>query len=76
MPTIPSTNDEKLKSQVKKELDDAKKIAKTLDLEKAKSGEWFITLLNQVIKAYDRNARATYFQKNTQDSLAMKLQIS
>lgn len=63
MTTMPSPDDESLKSQVSKELDEAKTLAKSLDFEKVKTGEWFITLLKQVIKAYDRNAKATYFQK-------------
>jgi uncharacterized protein (DUF697 family) len=60
--TIPS-DDEHLKSQVSKEMEEAKALAKSLDFEKVKNGEWFIHLLKQVVKAYDRNARATYFQK-------------
>ena len=31
--------------------------------DEVKSGEWFISLLQKVIQAYDRNARAIYFQK-------------
>jgi len=61
--TTPSPDDEHLKSQVAKELEEAKALAKSLDFEKVKTGEWFINLLKQVVKAYDRNARATYFQK-------------
>lgn len=63
MTTTPSSDDEHLKSQVSKELEEAKSLAKSLDFEKVKNGEWFITLLKQVVNAYDRNARATYFQK-------------
>lgn len=63
MTTTLSPDDEPLKSQVSKELEEAKSLAKSLDFEKVKSGEWFITLLRQVIKAYDRNAKAAYFQK-------------
>ncbi len=63
MTTTPSPDDERLKSQVSKELEEAKGLAKSLDFEKVKTGEWFITLLKQVVKAYDRNAKATYFQK-------------
>jgi len=61
--TTPSSDDENLKSQVSKELDEAKALAKSFDFEKVKNGEWFIALLKQVVKAYDRNARAAYFQK-------------
>jgi len=63
MTTIPTSDDESLKSQVSKELDEAKALAKSFDFEKVKNGEWFITLLKQVVKAYNRNARAAYFQK-------------
>ena len=63
MTATPSPDDERLKSQVSKELDEAKTLAKSLDFEKVKNGEWFITLLKQVVKAYDRNAKAAYFQK-------------
>ncbi len=63
MTTTPSSDDERLKSQVSKELEEAKALAKSLDFEKVKNGEWFFALLKQVIKAYDRNARAAYFQK-------------
>ena len=63
MTTTPSSDDERLKSQVSKELEEAKALAKSFDFEKVKNGEWFIALLKQVIKAYDRNARAAYFQK-------------
>lgn len=59
--TIPE--DEHLKTQVTSELEEAKKLARSLDFEQVKSGEWFIHLLQKVIQAYDRNARATYFQK-------------
>ncbi len=61
--TTPTPDDEHVKAQVSKELEDAKTFAKTLNLEEVKSGEWFIKLLQQVVRAYDRNARATYFQK-------------
>ena len=61
--TTPTPDDEHVKAQVSKELEDAKTIAKTLNFEEVKSGEWFIKLLQQVVRAYDRNARAAYFQK-------------
>ena len=63
MTTTFSQDDEPLKSQVAKELEDAKVLAKSFDFEKVKNGEWFIHLLTQVVKSYDRNARAAYFQK-------------
>ena len=55
--------DEALKTQVAHELDQAKQLARSLKFEEVKSGEWFIHLLRKVIQAYDRNARATYFQQ-------------
>jgi len=61
--TTPMPDDKHVKAQVSKELEDAKTLAKTLNFEEVKSGEWFIKLLQQVVRAYDRNARATYFQK-------------
>jgi len=39
--TTPSPDDERLKSQVSKELEEAKGLAKSLDFEKIKTGEWF-----------------------------------
>lgn len=61
--TTPAPDDEHTKAQVSKEIEDAKTLAKTLNFEEVKSGEWFFKLLRQVIKAYDSNARAAYFQK-------------
>ncbi|MCX6083276.1 MAG: hypothetical protein NTW32_27425, partial [Chloroflexi bacterium] len=61
--TTPIPDDEHAKAQVSKELEDAKTLAKTLNFEEVKSGEWFIKLLQQVVRAYDRNARSTYFQQ-------------
>jgi tellurite resistance protein len=64
--SISETNvvvDETLKAQVTSELDKAKQLAKSMKFEEVKSGEWFIHLLQKVIQAYDRNARATYFQQ-------------
>ena len=55
--------DEALKPQVTTGLDQAKQLARSLNFEEVKSGEWFIDLLGKVIKTYNRNARATYFQK-------------
>ena len=61
--STPIPEDEHVKVQVSKELEDAKTIVKTLNFEEVKSGEWFIKLLQQVVRAYNRNARASYFQK-------------
>ncbi len=57
------SEDEALKTQVSSELAKAKQLAKLVNFEEVKSGEWFIQLLQKVFKAYDRNARATYFQR-------------
>ena len=62
-PETTTPEDEVLKDQVSSELDTAKQLAKSLNFDEVKSGEWFIGLLRNVIHAYDRNARATYFQK-------------
>ena len=59
--TIPE--DEAHKTQVASELDKAKQLAKSFNIEDVKSGEWFIQLLQKVIRAYDRNATAAYFQQ-------------
>lgn len=55
--------DEALKTQVASELNEAKQLAKSLNFDEVKSGEWFIQLLQLVVQTYDRNARATYFQQ-------------
>jgi hypothetical protein len=52
-----------LKYQVTSELDKAKQLARSLNFEDAKSGDWFIHLLQKVIQTYNRNARASYFQQ-------------
>jgi uncharacterized tellurite resistance protein B-like protein len=61
--TTLTLDDEHVKAHVSKELEDAKTFAKSLNFEEVKNGEWFIKLLQKVVRAYDRNARATYFQK-------------
>jgi hypothetical protein len=55
--------DEAVRDQVSSALDDEKRFVKTLDFDEVKSGEWFIRLLQKVVYAYDRNARAEYFQQ-------------
>jgi RNA polymerase subunit RPABC4/transcription elongation factor Spt4/uncharacterized tellurite resistance protein B-like protein len=52
-----------LKAQVSQEIDQAKDLAKRFDWEQVKSGQWFWELLRQTIRAYNRNARAAYFQQ-------------
>ncbi len=51
----------KIRDQVSEGLDEAKRFARTLDMEQVKSGQWFVELLQKVVHAYDRNARAEYF---------------
>ncbi len=41
--------DEALKTKVASELDKAKQLARSLNFEEVKSGEWFIHLLRKVI---------------------------
>ena len=60
---IDSQEEKLIKSQVSRELDEAKQFAKTLNFDEVKSGQWFINLLTGVVKAYDRNARSEYFQQ-------------
>jgi len=55
--------DEAIKNQVASELDKAKELAKSLNFDEVKSGEWFIHLMQKVIQTYDRNVRASYFQQ-------------
>jgi len=76
-PDTSTPEDEALKTQVARELDQAKELARSLDFSEVKSGEWFIYLLRKVIQAYDRNARATYFQQKypglSPDEIATRL---
>ena len=62
-PQTTTPEDEVLKDQVSSELDKAKQLAKSLNFDEVKSGEWFIGILRKVIQTYDRNARETYFLK-------------
>jgi len=55
--------DEPIRAQVSQELDKAKQFAKKLNYDEVKSGQWFINLLRKVVQAYNRNARAEYFQQ-------------
>jgi uncharacterized tellurite resistance protein B-like protein len=59
----PVDDDEGLRAEVEAGLDEAKGEAGRLDLEEVKSGDWFVRILQQVLRAYDRNARAEYFQR-------------
>jgi hypothetical protein len=65
MPTseIDYSEEESTKDQVSFELDEAKKFARTLNFDDVKSDQWFINLLRKVVHAYNRNARAEYFQQ-------------
>jgi len=55
--------DESIKTQVSQELGDAKQLARKLNYDDVKSGQWFINLLRRVVQTYNRNARAEYFQQ-------------
>lgn len=55
--------DEEIKGKVSSGFEEAKEFAKKLDFEEVKSGEWFVSLLQRVVRTYDRNARAQYFQQ-------------
>ena len=55
--------DTETRSQVYSGLEEAKEFAKTLNFEDARSGAWFVSLLQRVVRSYDRNARAQYFQQ-------------
>ena len=52
-----------IRARVYRELGEAKKFARKLDFEEVKSGEWFVELLQKVVYAYDRNAKAEYFRQ-------------
>lgn len=55
--------DASLKTRITHEIERAKGFVKTLHFDQVKSGEWFMELLRKVVAAYDRNARAEYFQQ-------------
>jgi EcsC protein family/Tellurite resistance protein TerB len=62
MNNLVSADDEHLDSPVSG-LANAKALAKSLDFETVKNGDWFVTLLKQLVRTYDCNAKAAYFQK-------------
>jgi len=62
-PGVHEPKDEAIQEEVSAELGEAQLFARTLDFEEVKSGEWFFSLLQKVVRAYDRNARAEYFRK-------------
>lgn len=55
--------DDPEKNEVVSGLEEAKAFAKSLNIDDVKSGQWFFALLQRVVRAYDRNARAEYFQQ-------------
>ncbi len=55
--------DEVIKSEVSSGFKEAKEFAKTLSIDEIKSGQWFVALLQRVVRSYDRNAKAEYFQQ-------------
>ncbi len=52
-----------MRTRASEGLEEAKRFAKSLDFEEVKSGEWFVKLLQNVVRSYDRNARAEYFRQ-------------
>src|SRR5512139_784283 len=56
------TKNEVIEAEVSSELAEAKDFAKTLNIDDVKSGQWFIALFQKVVRSYDRNASAEYFQ--------------
>ncbi len=56
-------DEQRIKARVSEGLKDAQQFAKTLNFDEVKNGEWFFELLRKVVYAYDRNARAEYFQQ-------------
>jgi tellurite resistance protein/RNA polymerase subunit RPABC4/transcription elongation factor Spt4 len=58
-----ATQDEVIETEVSSELDEAKVFAKTLNIDDFKSGQWFSILFQKVVRSYDRNVRAEYFQQ-------------
>lgn len=61
--TIQGPDEDIVKAQVLNEMEDAKNLAKSFNFEEVKSGQWFFRVFQQVVRAYDRNARTAYFQK-------------
>ncbi len=61
--TEPLAEDQGMKAEAQRQLEEAKSFAKTLSPEETQGGQWFIKLLSHVTKVYNRNARASYFQK-------------
>ena len=62
-PTQEPREDSSFRAQIAQEIEAAKGFAKTLRSDQVESGQWFVELLRKVVQAYDRNARATYFQQ-------------
>lgn len=60
---IHDLKDEGIKDKVSSGLEEAKQLAKKLDFEEVKSGAWFLSLLQSVVRSYDHNAKAQYFQQ-------------
>jgi RNA polymerase subunit RPABC4/transcription elongation factor Spt4/tellurite resistance protein len=58
-----ATQDKVIETEVSSELDEAKDFAKTLNIDDIKNGQWFIALFQKVVRSYDRNVRAEYFQQ-------------
>ena len=52
---------ENLDAEVSSDLEEAKELAKSFNMDDIKSGQWFVILLQKVAQSYDRNARSEYF---------------
>ena len=63
MTELNSSEEKSIRERVSAEFSEAKEFAKSLNFDEIKSGDWFNNILQRVIRAYDRNARAAYFQQ-------------
>lgn len=55
--------DNEIRETVTSGIERARDFAKSIPFEDVKSGQWFVELLSQVIRSYERNARADYFRQ-------------
>lgn len=62
-PVVDTTQDQITEAEVSRGLEEAKELAKSLTIDDARSGQWFVAVLRKVVQAYDRNATAEYFQR-------------
>lgn len=68
---------EPVAEEVAEALEEEKEQARRFSLEDIRNGNWFISLLKRVLRTFDHNARASYFQQKypglSRDALADKL---